>query len=48
MIRSYLDRLNTLILTNNRVKTIADLSFSLPNLENLFLLNNKISDISEV
>jgi Leucine-rich repeat (LRR) protein len=29
---SFLDRLTSLILTNNRIKTIQDLSDSLPNL----------------
>jgi len=45
---SYLDRLNTLILTNNRIKTIHGIAECLPNLENLFLMNNKISDLREV
>jgi U2 small nuclear ribonucleoprotein A' len=37
------------VATNNRIKSIStDLSDSLPNLENIFLMNNKISDLQEV
>ena len=44
-----MDRLISIIATNNRVKTIAeDLADSLPNLENIFLMNNKVSDLAEV
>jgi U2 small nuclear ribonucleoprotein A' len=45
---SYLDRLTSLILTNNRIKHISDLSETLPNIENIFLMNNKISDLQEI
>lgn len=45
---SFLDKLTTLILTNNRIKQICDVSESLPNLQNLFLMNNKISELSEL
>ena len=45
---SFLDKLTTLILTNNRIKQLSDLSDSLPNLVNLFLMNNKISELSEL
>lgn len=45
---SYLDRLTSLILTNNRIKQLSDLSESLPNIENIFLMNNKIADLQEV
>ena len=35
--------------TNNRIKTISpDLAESLPNLENLFLMNNKLGDLNEI
>lgn len=45
---SYLDRLTSLILTNNRIKHLSDLSETLPNIENIFLMNNKIAEIKEV
>ena len=45
---SYLDRLTSLILCNNRISAISDLSFSLPKLENLFLLNNKVKDMAQI
>ena len=46
---SYLDKLTSLIITNNRIKTIsAEFAETLPNIENIFLMNNKISDIQEV
>lgn len=45
---SYLNRLTSLILTNNRIKQLSDLSENLPSLENIFLMNNKISDLQEV
>ena len=35
-------------MTNNRIKSISDISESLPNLENIFLMNNKIIDLQEV
>lgn len=35
-------------MTNNRVKTISDLSDSLPNIENIFLMNNKITELNEI
>lgn len=44
-----LDRLTSVVATNNRIKAISpDLAESLPNLENLFLMNNKIADLQEV
>jgi len=45
---SFLDKLNTLILTNNRIKQICDISESVPNIQNLFLMNNKITELSEI
>ena len=35
-------------MTNNRIKQICDISESLPNLQNLFLMNNKISELVEL
>jgi U2 small nuclear ribonucleoprotein A' len=44
-----LDRLTSIVATNNRIKTISsDLAESLPNLENIFLMNNKVADLQEV
>lgn len=44
-----LDRLTSIVATNNRIRTIStDLAESLPNLENIFLMNNKIADLQEV
>jgi Leucine-rich repeat (LRR) protein len=44
-----LDRLTSVVATNNRIKVISpDLADSLPNLENIFLMNNKIGDLEEV
>lgn len=43
-----MDRLTSLILTNNRIRTISDIADSLPNLENIFLMNNKLSELQEV
>jgi U2 small nuclear ribonucleoprotein A' len=44
-----LDRLTSVVATNNRIKAISpDLADSLPNLENLFLMNNKIADLQEL
>lgn len=41
-----LDRLTSIVATNNRIKTISsDLAESLPNLENIFLMNNKVADL---
>lgn len=35
--------------TNNRIKSISpDLAESLPNLENLFLMNNKLAELQEI
>jgi U2 small nuclear ribonucleoprotein A' len=45
---SYLDRLTSLILTNNRIRQLTDLSETLPNIENIFLMNNKITELQEV
>ncbi len=35
-------------MTNNRIKQLDDLSDTLPNVENIFLMNNKIADLKEV
>ncbi len=43
----YLHRLKSLALASNRITKIYDISESLPNLENVNLMNNKISDITE-
>jgi U2 small nuclear ribonucleoprotein A' len=41
--------LTSIVATNNRIKTISsDLAESLPNLENIFLMNNKIGDLEQV
>lgn len=45
---SYLDRLTSLILTNNRIKQLSDLSETLPNIQNIFLMNNKVGDLKQV
>ena len=45
---SYLDRLTSLIITNNRIKYITDIHDSLPNIENLFMMNNKIDNLQEL
>lgn len=41
-------RLRSLIVTNNRISKIEDVSELLPNLENLCLMSNKITDLSEI
>ena len=45
---SYLDRLTSLIASNNRIRAVTDLEDSLPNLENLFLMNNKLGELTEI
>lgn len=40
--------MRSLILTNNRVSKIDDVSELLPNLENLCLMSNKITELSEI
>lgn len=41
-------RLKTLNLSNNKISRLTDVSDSLPFLENLCLMNNKISDVNEI
>ena len=41
-------RLRTLNLSNNRISKIIDVSESLPALENLILMNNRLADFSEM
>ncbi|KAM3127922.1 hypothetical protein pb186bvf_019992 [Paramecium bursaria] len=43
-----LKRLRTLNLSNNRISKIIDVSESLPALENLILMNNRLADFSEM
>lgn len=38
----YLDRLQTLILSSNKIVTITPIGENLPNLRNLFLVGNRI------
>jgi len=45
---SLLKRLKTLNLTNNRISKISDISDSLPAIENLCIMNNKVSEVNEV
>jgi U2 small nuclear ribonucleoprotein A' len=41
--------LTSIVATNNRIKAISpDLAESLPNLENIFLMNNKIGELEEI
>ena len=41
-------RLKTLNLSNNRITKLTDVSDSLPNIENLILMNNRLTDINEL
>jgi U2 small nuclear ribonucleoprotein A' len=43
-----LNRLKSLILNNNKIHKIQNISDSLPNLENLCLMSNKITELSEL
>ncbi|CAD8071793.1 unnamed protein product [Paramecium sonneborni] len=43
-----LKRLKTLNLSNNRITKLTDISDSLPNIENLILMNNRLTDINEM
>mmetsp|Transcript_23132 Transcript_23132/g.32557 ORF Transcript_23132/g.32557 Transcript_23132/m.32557 type:complete len:91 (+) Transcript_23132:81-353(+) len=46
---SVLQRLKSLVLNSNKISKISsNLGESLPNLENLSLINNKISELSEL
>ena len=45
---TYLEKLRSLILTNNRINRIDDVSEMLPNLENLCLMSNKLAELSEI
>jgi len=45
---STLKRLKTLILNNNKVSKIQNISESAPNLENLMLMNNQIKELVEI
>mmetsp|Transcript_21340 Transcript_21340/g.24804 ORF Transcript_21340/g.24804 Transcript_21340/m.24804 type:complete len:209 (-) Transcript_21340:172-798(-) len=45
---AYLQKLTSLLVNNNRITKIQDLSDSLPNLESLMLANNRISELSEI
>lgn len=42
------NRLKTLNLCNNRISKIQNIGDSLPNIENIVLVNNKISDLREL
>ncbi|CAK71633.1 unnamed protein product (macronuclear) [Paramecium tetraurelia] len=43
-----LKRYTTLNLSNNRITKLTDVSDSLPNIENLILMNNRLTDINEL
>ncbi|KRX04276.1 hypothetical protein PPERSA_11400 [Pseudocohnilembus persalinus] len=45
---SVLQRLKSLILNNNRIQKIQNLAYSLPNLENISLIGNKITELEEL
>jgi U2 small nuclear ribonucleoprotein A' len=37
-----------LIICNNRISKISDISTTLPNIENLVLTNNKLADLEDI
>lgn len=43
---SYLERLTSLIIANNRISKLTNCSDMLPNLQNLCLMTNKIIDLN--
>ncbi|KAL4442832.1 hypothetical protein ABPG74_010721 [Tetrahymena malaccensis] len=45
---SILQRLKTLILNNNKISKISNIGDSLPSLENLCMMNNRIVDLKEI